>query len=561
MERKKSISLAELNQLLKSNNGVTVIDVRSAEEYKDKHIPFATHLPIEKIESKDVNLDWGKTIITVCGNGAGRSDRAANFLRENYNVEAVFLEGGTFGWVKNEDSIIVKNKTIIQRLVQKGYLPNDSIEEKLKKSTLLIMAIPFALAGIIWGALYFINGLILPGFIPFSYGILSLISVTIFLANKKFRIFRFSQILLILLLPFFLQITLGGFIPSSAVIIWGLISPLGALAFYHVKQSIYWFMAFIALVVGAFFLNDSLPEYFNWNLSEKFIHLLFLMNIVGVSGIIFLMQYYFGGKQTEMKKSLEEKNEEIQEKNKEITDSISYAKRIQHALLANGDLLKKNLTDHFILFKPKDIVSGDFYWATSKNDKFYLAACDSTGHGVPGAFMSLLNISFLNEAINERNISAPNEICGHVRNKLIESISQDGGQDGMDGVLVCIDKEKKKLSFTAAHNAPILIRKNTVIEFEADKMPIGKGDKTENFKQHVIDIMEGDTFYLYTDGYTDQFGGGKGKKFKYKQMKALLQSICNQPLNEQRKILDEIICNWKGDMEQTDDILIIGFKF
>lgn len=148
----------------------------------------------------------------------------------------------------------------------------------------------------------------------------------------------------------------------------------------------------------------------------------------------------------------------------------------------------------------------------------------------------------------------------YVRNKLVSTISQDGGQDGMDGVLVCMDKEKKKLSFAAAHNAPILIRKNTLIEFEADKMPIGKGERADNFKQQTIDIESGDTFYLFTDGYTDQFGGTKGKKFKYKQMKALLQSISNQALSEQKKILEAIISNWKGELEQTDDILIIGFK-
>ncbi len=284
------------------------------------------------------------------------------------------------------------------------------------------------------------------------------------------------------------------------------------------------------------------------------------MNIIGVSVIIYLLQYYFFSKQAELKKSVEYQSQELQEKNKETTDSINYAKRIQHTMLAKEALLKNNLSEYFILFKPKDIVSGDFYWATSKNDNFYLAACDSTGHGVPGAFMSLLNISFLNEAINERNILMPNKICDHVRTRLIESISQDGGQDGMDGVLVCLDKEKKKLSFSAAHNAPILIRNNKVIEFEADKMPIGKGERTDNFKQQTVDVETEDIFYLYTDGYTDQFGGPKGKKFKYKQMKALLQSICNQSLAEQKKILDAIISNWKGDLEQTDDILIIGFK-
>lgn len=561
MEKKKSINLAELNQLLKNINGVTVIDVRSEEEYKDKHIPFAINLPIEKIETGKAAIDLKKNIVTVCGNGGGRSDRAANFIREIYGVEAFALEGGTFGWIENESKKNTNKLSFIQTVIQKSHLSGDSEEQKLKKSTLLIMAFPFALAGIMWGALYFFSGMFLPGLIPFCYGVLSLISIGVFLTFKKFRFFRFSQIFLILLLPLFLQISLGGFIPSSSVMLWALISPLGALVFYNTRQSVYWFGAFVIMVIAAFIINDYLPTYFNWHLSETFINRMFLMNLIGISFIIYLLQYYFVSRQAELSKSLQQKSFELHEKNKETTDSINYAKRIQYAMLANQELLKNNLSDFFILFKPKDIVSGDFYWATSKHDKFYLAACDSTGHGVPGAFMSLLNISFLNEAINERNILSPNEICGHVRTKLIETISQNGGQDGMDGVLVCIDKEKKKLSFAAAHNAPILIRKNTVIEFEADKMPIGKGDKTESFRQHEIDIEAGDIFYLFTDGYTDQFGGGKGKKFKYKQMKALLQSICNQPLIEQKKILDDIITNWKGDLEQTDDILIIGFKF
>jgi serine phosphatase RsbU (regulator of sigma subunit)/rhodanese-related sulfurtransferase len=560
MENKKSLNLAQLDQLLTSSNGATLIDVRSEEEYKEKHIPFAINLPIGNLESGKTVFDLRKPIVTVCGTGGGRSDRAANFIRENYNVEAYFLEEGTFGWIKKEKEIAGKNKSLFEKILQRVHLSSDTEDEKIKKSTLLVMAVPFATIGFLWGAVYMYNDLFLPGLIPFCYGILSLISVGIFLSFQKFEFFRFSQILLILLLPFFLQISLGGFTPSSSVILWAVISPLSAMAFYGVRQSIMWFIAFVFVIAIAFFINDYLPDYFKWNISRTFINGMFLMNILGVSLIIYLLQYYFFSQQVELKKSIEEKSAVIHENNREITDSIYYAKRIQHTLLANESLLKANLTDHFILYKPKDIVSGDFYWATTRNNNFYLAACDSTGHGVPGAFMSLLNISFLNEAINERNILAPNEICGHVRKKLVESISREGGQDGMDGVLVSLDKEKKKLSFAAAHNAPILIRQNTLIEFEADKMPIGKGERTESFKQQSIDVEPGDLFYLYTDGYTDQFGGPKGKKFKYKQMKALLQSICNQPLNEQKRILDDIINNWKGDLEQTDDILIIGFK-
>jgi serine phosphatase RsbU (regulator of sigma subunit)/rhodanese-related sulfurtransferase len=560
MEKRKSIDLVELDRLLNTPDGVTVIDVRSEEEFKEKHIPFAINLSVGHIEAKVAAFDLRRPIVTVCGTGGGRSDRAANFIRENYKVEAFFLEEGTFGWLKQEEEDSQKNKSALQKLIQRSYLSTDTEDEKIRKSTLLVMAFPFAIIGCIWGWIYIYNDLTLPGLIPLSYGIISLISIVLFLAFQNFNFFRFSQILLILLLPFFLQISLGGFVPSSSVILWTVISPLSAMAFYEVKQSILWFIAFVFVVVAAYFVNDHLPGYFNWNISKTFNNGMFLMNLVGVSLIVYLLQYYVFNKHVELKKSIEEKSAVIRENSKEITDSIYYAKRIQNTLLANENLLRSNLTDHFILYKPKDIVSGDFYWAAARNNKFYLAACDSTGHGVPGAFMSLLNISLLNEAVNERNILSPDEICGHVRTKLIESVSQEGGQDGMDGVLVCLDADRKTLSFAAAHNAPILIRNNEVIEFEADKMPIGKGERTEDFKQQTVDVKAGDIFYLFTDGYTDQFGGPKGKKFKYKQMRALLQSICNQSLAEQKRILDAVVGNWKGQAEQTDDILVIGFK-
>ncbi|MGZ4065057.1 MAG: tetratricopeptide repeat protein, partial [Bacteroidia bacterium] len=166
----------------------------------------------------------------------------------------------------------------------------------------------------------------------------------------------------------------------------------------------------------------------------------------------------------------------ISEKNKEITDSIHYARRIQRALLASDTLLATHLKEHFVFYRPKDIVSGDFYWAAEKDRRFYLAVCDSTGHGVPGAFMSLLNTSFLNEAINEKNISEPHLIFNHIRQRLIEHISQDGAQDGMDGILICIDKASGKVSYCAANNAPVTIKNNTLTEHKADKMPVGKGE-------------------------------------------------------------------------------------
>lgn len=257
----------------------------------------------------------------------------------------------------------------------------------------------------------------------------------------------------------------------------------------------------------------------------------------------------------------------IEHKQKEILDSIQYAKRIQYTILAHDEFLRKHLPDFFVFFKPKDIVSGDFYWATAPayfakgKEKFYLAVCDSTGHGVPGAFMSLLNISFLNEAINEKKISEPGEVLNHVRKRLTGSVSKDGAQDGMDGILLCIEKGKTTVTYAAAHNRPIIIRKNEIIEYPADKMPIGVGVRDDSFVTHTLEIEKGDSLYLYTDGYADQFGGAKGKKFKYKNLNELLLANCGKPLQEQRDILSQTFENWKGDLEQIDDVLVFGIKF
>ena len=263
---------------------------------------------------------------------------------------------------------------------------------------------------------------------------------------------------------------------------------------------------------------------------------------------------------SQQKKEVEEQKGLVEEKQLEILDSINYAKRIQYTLLAHDEFLKENLPEHFVYFDPKDIVSGDFYWAAKHGSKFYLAVCDSTGHGVPGAFMSLLNIGFLSEAIKEKNILKPNEIFNYVRERLIETVSRDGQRDGFDGILVCFDKTTKKVSYAAANNAPVIIRTNEFTILDADRMPVGKGEKGSDFTNHETQLQDGDTLYIYTDGYADQFGGAKGKKFKYKQLNELLLENSSKPLSEQKKILQQTFQTWKGNLEQVDDVCIIGLR-
>ena len=261
---------------------------------------------------------------------------------------------------------------------------------------------------------------------------------------------------------------------------------------------------------------------------------------------------------------ISKQKELIEEKQKEIVDSINYAKRIQLTLLAHDEFLKKNLYDYFSYFNPKDIVSGDFYWATSTgsglNKKFYLAVCDSTGHGVPGAFMSLLNIGFLNEAINEKGISQPNEIFNYVRKKLTETISKEGQKDGFDGILLCFESDKKRITYAAANNPPVLIHNQSMIECGADRMPVGVGEKHDEFTLYTLEYSFGDMLYLYTDGYPDQFGGPKGKKFKYKALNQLLIELSVLPSDVQAEQIKNVFNSWKGNLEQVDDVCVFGIK-
>jgi serine phosphatase RsbU (regulator of sigma subunit) len=228
-------------------------------------------------------------------------------------------------------------------------------------------------------------------------------------------------------------------------------------------------------------------------------------------------------------------------------------------MMTSEDVLHKYyLTKYFLFFKPKDIVSGDFYWSARKENRIYQAVCDCTGHGVPGAFMSLLITSYLNEAIIEKNISKPNEVFDWIRKKLIATISQDGGKDGMDGILFCKDLITDKVTYAAAFNVPYLIHNGQLTELKSDKMPVGIGETDRPFTLFETELQPGDCLYLSTDGYADQFGGPKGKKLKYKQLEEILLSISNLDMNEQKNILERKFEEWKGNHEQVDDVLIVG---
>jgi serine phosphatase RsbU (regulator of sigma subunit) len=284
-------------------------------------------------------------------------------------------------------------------------------------------------------------------------------------------------------------------------------------------------------------------------------------NIVKVIGgavilLLFMVIFFVVIKYRDNKKS----NLLLAEKNKEITDSILYAKRIQSAILPPGKVVKEYLQESFILYKPKDIVAGDFYWLEHVDGKVLFAAADCTGHGVPGAMVSVVCNNALNRSVREHGLTDPGKILNKTREIVIQEFekSDEDVKDGMDIALCSL--EGNKLQYAGAHNPLWIIRNGEIIETKANKQPIGKFDNPEPYTTHSFELEKGDSVYIFSDGYVDQFGGEKGKKYKSANFKKLLLSIQNKDMIDQKRILDGSFETWRGDLEQIDDVCIIGVK-
>ena len=287
--------------------------------------------------------------------------------------------------------------------------------------------------------------------------------------------------------------------------------------------------------------------------------------LIVASCIIILLAFYRARLKQKANEKLANAYHIIEEKNKDITDSIKYAKRIQEAILPSAKTIASLLPNSFILYKPKDIVSGDFYRVEGKDDQILFTAVDCTGHGVPGAFMSIVANNLLESSIKERSRLVPSEILNEVstglNKKLQASTDESAVKDGMD-IALCVLKNNKTLQFAGAYNPLWLIRGNVLREIKGDKIPIGgfTGKEVKHFTNHEIALEAGDNIYIFTDGFADQFGGEKGKKFKYSRLKELLLEIHTKPMNEQKELLDRAFENWKGSLEQVDDVCLIGVK-
>jgi len=345
----------------------------------------------------------------------------------------------------------------------------------------------------------------------------------------------------------------------------------GMFMFYHVYYSI--FIVAVNLISCSIFLHFNSPL----TLDEILVNGGLLTGAVGVFSILLIrMRYRLTKKEIIARHALEQSKHEVEEKNKEIVDSINYAKRIQDALIPPADVLKKMLPNSFVIFKPKDIVSGDFYWAStttttpkSKDEKpaemVLFSAADCTGHGVPGAFMSVIGLKLFNQSVKQPEVNSPAQALDFLNTEVFTTVNlhSDGEnviRDGMDVAFCAIDKATLKLYFAGANNPVYIVRSKELYEIKGDKKPIGSYQSEEHFTDNEYQLEKGDMVYVFSDGYPDQFGGPKGKKLKYSVFKKLLVENSHLPVQEQQNNLEAYFEEWKGDLEQLDDVCVIGVR-
>ena len=297
--------------------------------------------------------------------------------------------------------------------------------------------------------------------------------------------------------------------------------------------------------------------------SKQFIQFALLAFLAAVSVLlVFVYRFYIIKKKSNIE--LEQKNQKIESQKSEITKSIEYAKKIQNAMLPEEELIEEVLFNSFLVYQPKDIVSGDFYVCIKEADKIFLAVADCTGHGVPGALMSMIGGNIINKLISDKGLVDPSEILVQLNEELITSLKQNknAGNDGMDIALCSIDFKKHELRFAGAYRPLYMVRGNELKEIKGSKFPIG-GRQINNerlFKTNVVDLQVGDKFYLSTDGYADQFGGAKGKKLTTKKFKEYILSIKDKHIKQQGILFQNFFEKWMGNNEQLDDICMIGFE-
>jgi len=451
-------------------------------------------------------------------------------------------------------------KKIWSKLSRLGLYEHEGVfghREVILLNKILVVA-PIVILLLIPFEIYF-NGLVT---LPLELTLLIVTAIPLIL--QRYRLFYLARIFILLSGNTYILIAgvlVGKNVNNNLALI--PIMLFGLLIFKTTRDKIIVFIIAVVYFVALEILRDIIPPslYVAPEVKEKFSHIFFLTALL----LTFILGFYFVSINNEYEKQIIDQNQKIFLKNKEITDSINYAKRIQQAKLPRVEDIHDSFKQSFILFKPKDIVSGDFYFYHKTENLVFIAAADCTGHGVPGALMSMLASEQLNEAVL-RTVDT-SEILKYVnqgiKNSLRQTESNTSSKDGMDIALCSVDTKNLIVKYAGA-NRPLWIVKNgreQVEEIKATKKAIGGfTEDLQHFETHEVKLSKGDTFYIFTDGYADQFSGENSKKLMTKKFKEILISIQNKNMQQQEKYLFDFVENWKKDVEQVDDILVIGVR-
>lgn len=498
----------------------------------------------------------------------------------------------------------VKNNYLIQILIQIGLKHTDSEQLRFQKKFHNILGILMGLGGFFFGGVCALLHLYIVSYIPLIYVVLLIFNFIYFHLSKNFRVACFNQILLTILVPLSFYLTFGQAIPGGMIILWILLPLVYSIAVAGLKNTINWFIFVAVFYLISVFFGDSITSA-SIDIKQNVVDLFFDLNAIMISGILIGIIVFFirnGEKEHDklqkltaslerivekrtfqlkenveelkateeeltqnneelisLNENIEEQKRKIQKIHDNLNESINVAKTIQEALLTKSELIDTFLDDYFILFEPKDQVSGDFYYLNKTENKISFTVADCTGHGVPGGFLTALSISYLHEIIRRNDIDRPAQALELLRNRFIELGL--GMHFGLDMALCMIDTQTNVMHYSGAFNSLIIIRDNELIEFKGDKIPVSFYFIEENFSNQEIKLKNNDLIYLFSDGYKDQFGGERNRKFSSKRFKDLLFEIHEKPMCLQKEILRNTLSNWKKGLDQLDDITILSIKW
>lgn len=506
-------------------------------------------------------------------------------------------------------------QSIRQQINQESFLAEYPVDFKKAYFFFLLM---MNTGGLAWGVLCLVFGFYLISIIPFGYFVLSIANLQYLLIRQNFSQSRTIQVLFSLLLPFLFQWLLGGFNATGVVMLWSMLTLVALLTFSRANEGNGWLVLFVILLIGSAWVDGYLGQFTPEALKAAQVQrVLLTINVGMITAITFFMSRFFinSDRQTksvnqlleEQKNDLSERNFEIEQQNEEILSindelqhqtiqvekknmsimsSISYAKNIQKALHASSKDFKKIMPTSFVLNQPKDVVSGDFFWFTQtearaiykdvstfegiervfegfESEKIVVAAIDCTGHGVPGAFMTVMGKVFIDEIVLQHHITDPAKILTLLDKKIVHTFMGNSHiNDGMDMALLTLDKDAETLTFAGAKNPLWYVRDGIIHQVSGNKFPIGSSQYRhgKHFESNHISIKQGDVFYLFSDGFQDQFGGTSNSKYLKRRFRELLLDISHLPMEEQKRLLKDAFNDWKGQHPQTDDVLVIGIQ-